>query len=108
MKTSYGDREPSPVDRSKAWTYLVTNALVLPGLGSVMARRKVGYVQIVLGLGGFFLTLWAVIQIALGWVREYQLPEGGELYQAAFTGLAVFLAAWIWSMLTSLELFRQP
>jgi hypothetical protein len=107
MRTSSDDQPPSPAERSKAWSCLVTNLLVLPGLGSVMAGRKVGYLQMLLSLGGFVLTLVALVRIVLLWAQDFQLPPEPGLYRSAIIGLAVVLLAWCWSLLTSLAEFRR-
>jgi len=107
MKTSLPGPELPPNPRSKAWSCLVTNLLVLPGLGSVMAGFKSGYVQMFLALAGFLVTLVALIQIVLAWAREFLLPDNPRLYESAIGGMAVFLLGWVWSLLTSLILFRK-
>jgi hypothetical protein len=108
MKTSSAGPVPPRLDRSKAWSCLVTNLLVMPGLGSIMARRKIaGYLQMALALGGFIVTLVALIRIVLTWAQEFQLPDDPGLYRAAIIGIAVFLLSWFWSLLTSLTLFRS-
>lgn len=108
MKTFSADQDQPPIDRSKAWSYLITNLLVLPGLGSLMAKRKVGYIQIPLGLGGFCLTLIGLVQIALAWAHTFEFPADRAPYLLVVLGIVVFLAAWGWSLATSLALFRKP
>ena len=107
MKISSGAAPRPDLDQAKAWTYLVTNLLVLPGLGSAMARRKSGYVQMLLALAGFAVTLNAFVRIAIEWAREFLLPDDPALYKSAILGIGVFLVAWTWSLLTSLALFRE-
>jgi hypothetical protein len=85
----------------------VTNLLVLPGLGSAMARRKSGYPQMLLALGGFGVTLYALVRIVMEWSREFLLPDNPALYKAAIAGIGAFLLAWFWSLITSLSLFRD-
>ena len=100
--------EPPPEpNRNKAWSCLIANLVVLPGLGSVVARRKVGYLQMLLAIGGFVLTLVALIRIVLLWARDYLLPDDPNLYRAAIIGIGIFLFSWTWSLLTSLAVFRQ-
>jgi len=73
-----------------------------------MGGRKVaGYVQIILGLAGFLITLVALVKIAFAWVQDFQLPADASLYRSAIIGMAVFLGAWTWSLLTSLALLRE-
>lgn len=107
MKISSGSAPRPELDRAKAWSCLVTNLLVLPGLGSAMARRKSGYIQMLLAFGGFGVTLSALVRIMVEWAREFLLPDDPGLYKAAIAGIGVFLVAWVWSLLTSLALFRE-
>jgi hypothetical protein len=108
MKTSSPDPGERPAKRSKAWSYLISNLLVLPGLGSVMARRKVsGYSQMLLAIVGFFMTLVALAKIALAWVQDFQLPADPALYKLAIYGMAIFIVSWVWSLITSLEVLRE-
>jgi hypothetical protein len=72
-----------------------------------MARRKSGYVQIVLALVGFGLTMVAAIRFVLAWSQEFILPNDPGLYRMAIIGIALFLGAWFWSLVTSLALFRE-
>ena len=72
-----------------------------------MAGFKSGYVQMLLGLGGFALTMVALVKIVLAWAHEYLLPNDPALYEAAIMGIAIFLVSWVWSLLTSLTLFRR-
>ena len=107
MKISSEPPGQPPVNRSKAWSYLVTNLLVLPGLGSVMAGWKRGYAQMFLAVIGFIMTLVALARIVLLWAREFLLPDDPRLYKAAILGMAVFLVSWCWSLMTSLAIFRE-
>jgi hypothetical protein len=107
MRTSSEGPGPARGDRAKAWSFLVTNLLVLPGLGSVMAGFRSGYLQIILALLGFALTLGFIIHIALAWGREFQLPEDPLPYRGAIVGMAIFLVSWLWSLLVSLRFFRE-
>lgn len=108
MKTSSGELDPSAVNRSKAWSYLVTNLLVLPGLGSFMGKRRfTGCAQMILALLGFAITMVALCKIIMAWAQEFLLPNDPILYQAAILGIAIFLLSWIWSLATSLMFFRK-
>ena len=44
------------MDEARAWTSLMTNLLVLPGLGSLLAGRRAGWPQAALALAGFALS----------------------------------------------------
>lgn len=107
MKTSSANPEQSPAERTKAWSCLIANLVVLPGLGSVMGGRKTGFLQMMLAIGGFVVTLVALIKIVLFWAHDFQLPAEARLYRTAISGMAVFLVSWVWSLLTSLAIFRD-
>jgi hypothetical protein len=72
-----------------------------------MAGYKSGYVQMVLAVLGFLLTLVALVRIVLVWVQDFQFPTDGHLMGLAFIGMAVFALAWVWSLLTSLAVLRK-
>ena len=103
--------EPSarpPLKLAKAWTCLFVNALVCPGLGSVMGRRWIGLPQLVLAWGG---AIWMALPMGRyfsDWVAnlEHQ-PDWRPYFQTALAGLAFFLAAWVWSIGTGILLVRS-
>ncbi len=70
-------------------------------------KKTAGAAQIILGIAGFFITLLALIRIALAWVQDFQLPADLAIYRWAVIGMGVFLVSWVWSLLTSLELLRE-
>ena len=70
-------------------------------------RKTAGYLQILLSIAGFLITLVELVKIAVAWVHEFQLPADPALYRWAIIGMGIFLAAWIWSLLTSLDLLRE-
>jgi hypothetical protein len=107
MKTSSAGLGPQHNDRSKAWARLVTNLLVLPGLGSVMAGHRIGYLQIIVATAGFLLTFGSLVRIVLLWGREFLLPDDPLLYRVAIGGIIMFFAAWLWSLVLSLRFFRE-
>ena len=108
MKISSAGQGQPPVERSKAWSCLVTNLLVFPGLGSVMVgHRWSGYGQMLLALLGSLLAVAAVVKIALEWVKAFQWPDQPGLYHAVIAGLGALLLSWIWSLLTSIIVLRR-
>ena len=91
-----------------AWTYLMANALVLPGLGSFMGGRRIsGIVQALTATAGFVLTVvwlwsWADLYLHSG------LPEGlGPRGREGLAGIGLFTASWIWSVVSGLALVRD-
>jgi len=106
MKTSSAGKVLSP---TAARNSFLINQLATPGLGSLMARRYLaGTGQLLLALIGFglilawFLSLMSEIYKSINSeVAPKSVAWIGEL------GAAIFGAAWLWSLLTSLSLLRE-
>ena len=105
-----------PLSRQMAWGCFTSN-LALPGAGSLMAGRRVGYAQVALALVGFGLSLFfggRVLTWLLAHYRQYfQEPDRylGELWgpmKWALLGIGIFALAWVWAMVTSLLIVTQP
>jgi hypothetical protein len=96
------DRGPA---RQAGWTCVLSN-LVLPGLGTFVAHRRVaGILQLVVSQTGFALCLlWAILFVR-DWVHQGSMPEDitPELAMG-LTGATLFLFAWIWSLVSSVEI----
>jgi hypothetical protein len=110
--------QPGPLDPESAWGCLTAN-LAVPGFGSLMAGRAVGYVQSVLCALGLALTFSFGIRFAI-WrftgnhetveTQEDSLLLLQELWihvRWALLGIAVFAVSWIWALFTSLHLLRK-
>ena len=91
-------------DEAVAWGGLVANLLVLPGLGSLLVGRRVGWIQAALALGGFVLTLIWLVSFLQAWISlgEFPLDAGPEMARGLY-GIALFAVAWLWSLGTSLH-----
>ena len=96
-------------NRSSGWTALVINLGATPGLGSYLAgHRWVGALQMVLAIYGF-VTL-------MGWFWElfrgaWESLQAGDSFvwppaRGVILGVALFGAAWLWSLVTSLQIIR--
>jgi hypothetical protein len=98
---------PPPVrnDRAAAWACVVSN-LVLPGLGTFVARHRIaGVLQLVISQTGFLLMLLWAISYALRWIHQGSLPEDlGPSFRFGALGMAFFLLAWFWSVASSIEI----
>jgi hypothetical protein len=96
------------LNRTTARNSFLVNQLATPGLGSLMAGRYLaGVGQLLLALIGFGLVLaWfvalmtQVFQQADGDVPPKSVAWLGE------SGAATFVAAWLWALVTSLNLLR--
>jgi hypothetical protein len=96
------------VDHAAARRCLLVNLLVLPGLGSLLAGRWVGWVQALLALSGFALTAGWTAWFVADWIHRGAFPEtGGSHLWLAYAGILLFLAGWCWALATGLRLLRQ-
>jgi hypothetical protein len=101
-------KTPGAERRDRAWTGLIVNALVLPGLGSLLCARRVGWAQLVLSLVGAGLVLlwfvWLVVTVAthLEWP-----PDGGPYLPEGVAGIVIAVFAWVWSIVTSRSAMRE-
>jgi hypothetical protein len=105
------------LDRQTAQACFAAN-LGVPGAGSLMAGRRVGYGQAALAVVGFVLTLiFGMILVAwyIQHFNEFRAPEidplvvlGGlwRRLRWVLAGMGVFLAGWFWALATSLTLLR--
>jgi len=102
---------PKKISRVQARNAALLNQLGTPGLGTLLAGRRVeGVLQLVLFLAGFTLfSVWAVRNL----VQYYEMmfnqapktaPGGGGL---AWIGLGICVLTWCWSLATSFSLFRE-
>lgn len=94
-------------DRQTAWACLGTNLLVLPGLGSVIAGRRVGYVQMSLAAIGVALTLIFVGAFLNAWMQQEQLWPGWGPIISGVGGFGLFGISWLWALWTSVMLIRK-
>jgi len=94
-----------PIDRTGARTCLLLNLGAWPGLGSVMAGRVSGWLQMVLSLGGLLVVVAALFRFMGMLMDETRYPTWQDSFVwMAIGGFAAFVAAWIWSLLTSLSI----
>ena len=84
------------------------NLLVLPGLGSFLARRRIaGAAQAMLAGVGAGLSVWWLALLARQWAQDGYFPwDGGNDFRIGVTGVLVFAVAWVWSLATSLAVLR--
>jgi hypothetical protein len=99
---------PLPSRRTRAVTALTVNLGLCPGLGSWMGgRRVVGVIQMLLAVAGFVLVITWFVLLIRDLLREFQnLPARGEPAVFGWSGLALFGTAWVWSLVTGLQLIR--
>jgi len=96
-----------PMDEARAWACLLTNLLVLPGLGSLMAGRRAGWPQAALALVGFALTTVWLGWFLLAWSRGGEFPlDPGPYFSVGAAGILIFGVSWLWGLLTGLVVLR--
>jgi len=108
--------KPAGERRDRAWTVIILNQLALPGFGTVLAGRKIGYLQLGLSVSGV---------VCLSAFLFFAVPHLGELMGQALhptddpdvlieflrrwtpwllvavTGVFLFGVAWLWALPTS-------
>jgi hypothetical protein len=84
------------------------NLMVLPGLGSFLARRRVaGVLQAMVAGTGAGLSVWWLFMLVRQWAEEGYFPiDGGEHFRIGIIGVLIFATAWVWSLATSLAVIR--
>ncbi|MEO5803751.1 MAG: hypothetical protein ABIR24_09480 [Verrucomicrobiota bacterium] len=85
------------------------NQFATPGLGSLIARRFVaGSGQLFLALVGFFLFIgWWIqkMRVFYGQMFGTDLPADAGT-QLGKWGITIFTLAWVWSLVTSIQIMR--
>jgi len=94
-------------DEDFAWACLFTNLVGVPGLGTIMAKRREGVPQLALSIVGGVITTWWLVGLVLAVLRSgsFPPPEGPDL-RLALEGLGLFTAAWLWALASSVALLR--
>ena len=106
MRTSAGAK---PLDRARARNCFLINQFATPGLGSLMAgRRAAGIGQLLLAVAGFVLViLWFVLRLSQLYNEIANEAQPRSVAWAGEAGAAIFAAAWLWSLVTSLSVLRE-
>lgn len=114
--TSLEEPSPKPLNRSKAWACAAINQLAFPGMGTIMAGRRIGYIQAALMLVGFVLAmgfmLWfiycAALSLANSGADQKQFVAQYRPYAwVGKSGLGLCVLAWCWSLLSTIAILRQ-
>jgi 4a-hydroxytetrahydrobiopterin dehydratase len=101
---------PVKSKHTRARNALLMNLLGTPGLGSLMAGRRVaGGLQLTLSVAGFVLVCVWFYKLVV--IQFYGQIEGNvvvkPVWQIGLTGAILFLVAWLWSGVTSLSLLSE-
>jgi heme/copper-type cytochrome/quinol oxidase subunit 3 len=118
MKISLALGRREALSRQTAWGCFTTN-LALPGFGSLVAGRAVGYVQALLCVVGMALTgifgLRFIYWNLVNWSHLHGaqtdpiavLSEMWMVVRWAVLGMGLFLISLIWSLYTSLQILQE-
>lgn len=108
MKSSLGSNGVKLIDRPTAWACAITNAVTLPGLGTVAGGHKIGYVQAALALIGFGMSLAWMGGVIRDWMASGQFPEGiSPWLLVGLGGVGIYGVAWLWALGSSLSLLAE-
>ncbi len=116
MKTFLAKENPDLSPREAAKGCLTAN-LAVPGLGSILVGRKIGFVQMAIYFAGFALTLtfglrliYSALSNWSAFYAEFYSPGADVLYALsdlwqrtrwALLGIFLFLISWVWALATS-------
>ena len=95
------------MDEALAWASLITNLLVLPGLGSLLAGRRAGWPQAALALAGFALSTVWLAWFVIAWSRTGFPLDGGPYLPLGLLGVFLFAVSWVWGLITGLAVVRE-
>lgn len=95
--------------RAQAQSCLLTNLLVLPGLGTWLAgKRLAGACQMILAGTGFVLSVWYIAWFVRTWHSTGEAPfEDYRYLWVALAGIGSFLIGWGWGMVVGVRLVRR-
>ena len=117
MKISLALGERKPLSRQTAWGCMTSN-LALPGLGSLVAGRPAGYVQLALAVVGLLLTTVFGIRFITWYVAHWSSFYGDQAdpfaaleqmwirVRWALLGIGIFGVGMLWAGVTSSDILR--
>jgi hypothetical protein len=109
MRVSFLRRPGEPLSRSAARNAALLNQCATPGLGSLLAgRRLAGLGQLLLAVLGFLMIIGWFVLLAMQMYQEIvnDAPPH-SVARVGVMGAVLFAAAWLWSLVTSMSLLRE-
>ena len=100
--------QPQLHERVRAYVLVGLNLLALPGLGTFLAGQRIsGLLQVVLAVAGFLLSARWFSQFMTVVMNAEELPDLEAIpFRLLAIGLAIAVAAWLWSLVSSLQILR--
>jgi hypothetical protein len=92
------------------------NQLAFPGLGTILAGRRIGYAQATLMVAGFILTMafliWYLVcagryAVNPTWSEQEFTSRYRPYLWSLYWGLALCAFAWVWALISSVQLLRR-
>ena len=98
-----------PLSRAAARNCALINQLATPGFGSLMAgRRAAGIGQLLLAVAGFVMVIgWFVLTVTNVYNQLASDAEPKPVGWLGGAGALIFVVAWLWSLVTSLQILRS-
>lgn len=105
-----------PLRQIPAWTLVAINQAAFPGLGTIIAGRKVGWIQAFMMVAGFVMSvgfLLFYLTCIVAYVRgspatdaEFRARYRPHLW-ALYWGLGCCAASWCWALVSSWQIWRE-
>lgn len=103
------------ITRGRAWTCFVVNQLVCPGIGTIIAGKRIGFVQAVVMIAGFCMALtYGLMYINAAYKFTLDASATETQWKAmqppvwmGLTGFAFCGIAWFWSLCSSIRTFHE-
>ncbi len=104
-----GEKYAGPISPSRALGCLAANLFLTPGLGSLLGRRYVAAIgQLTVFITGFVMfVVWFFDVVRQGYAMAYSDVTPTLHHWLAFVGGGLCALGWLWSLATSISLFRE-
>lgn len=97
-----------PLDEKGARGCLLLNLIAWPGLGSVLARRKSGFIQMFLSLAGLFSVVFGLQRfMAMIWEETRYPTWKDDFVWLGIGGVSAFAFSWLWALFTSFSIRKS-
>ena len=97
-----------PLDQKGAQGCLLLNLIAWPGLGSVLARRKCGIIQMLLSLAGLFSMVFGLQRfMAMIWEETRYPTWKDDFVWLGIGGVSAFAFSWLWALFTSFSIRKS-
>jgi hypothetical protein len=103
-------------DPPNVWACVLINQLAFPGMGTVMARRRFGYLQSSLMVTGFILVMGFMLWFFVCFARSLSGPDGtpGKFFAQVrpylglgLLGLGFCVLSWFWALFSSIGMLSD-